>query len=860
MSKSEIYNQLVNTPVNGLFGIDLGQDKLDEGRPSPVVQGEDGQMYRSNAYLDENGNWQINPDFSTPVYYFHQPLEAGDARGNYAEYSEDLQSADQQGYWKTEEEIKAYWDGEGATDMNIFKQTNPDMDFDTYMSFIKENSALHGQGITPESDPETFAGITEKYGIQTSTTDNDNVYGWNGSNYTKTFKPDDPEYGRMLWGAAAGLMGAQALAPVIGGFTGAAPAGFVGPPTVGNVIGGKVATGVAAGAANAATQAALTGSVDPKSVLSSAVIAGVDPGGMLSDNLGKITGTGTNLVPENVVGGFVQGATNSSVGQLITDGSVDLESALIAGGLSAGVNVVKDLFNDTDQFSIESEMQRIADERAAKNLDPLSYEELYFAATGENPNFLTAENTSNSMVGPPDYSGGTLVGKSDLAGLVGKDGLLSFIPEVPTGWLNNITGGGAYDPTSVFIGPDGKQYTDIELYQQGINPADVYYGELPGWTSATITTENTLIGDAVDYLTDEAPVISQVVKAGNTALDVLADAEFESKYGINADAYIAAGGSAADLQRIISYGELDETYNFSTNPRGDSQYVGLLTGINDGFSAGSNNANRVYTDDGQVISDALEISNMQDASDAAKDAIKAGGNSNVIVNLDGETTVVDGNAVLPGSNTTVADAVLQGIIDGVLVSDDDLIAGTVPGGEDETGSTISTTGSESENGTTSGSTDTVAANTTDTANVNTTDTVTTDDTVDSTNAIAGGDLNTGGNSDDLDTGVDTGDVLSGSDTDTIIDTNTIISGSDDLPTSTSSSGGGGIPIPNFASSGLPVIFGDLFPYTKFRGYSKKRLKLYENMMKGLGATGFFAQASAMSPMERELYEAGELKR
>ena len=81
MSKVDIYNQLVNTPVNGLFGIDVGQDALNEGRPSPVVQGEDGQMYLANEYLDGNGNWQTNPDFSTPVYYFHQPLEAGDARG-----------------------------------------------------------------------------------------------------------------------------------------------------------------------------------------------------------------------------------------------------------------------------------------------------------------------------------------------------------------------------------------------------------------------------------------------------------------------------------------------------------------------------------------------------------------------------------------------------------------------------------------------------------------------------------------------------------------------------------------------------------------------------------------------------------
>ena len=829
MSKVDIYNQLVNTPVNGLFGIDVGQDALNEGRPSPVVQGEDGQMYLANEYLDGNGNWQTNPDFSTPVYYFHQPLEAGDARGNYAEYSDDLQSADQQGFWRSEKEIKAYWDGEGATDMNIFKQTNPDMDFNTYMSFIKENSALYGQGITPESDSEAFAGITDKYGIQTSTTDNDNVYGWNGSNYTKTFKPDDPEYGRMLWGAGLGALTAGALGPVVG-------TGAIGKAT-------------AAGIGNAAAQGALTGSIDPASVAASAVIGGLNPGGMLAEKFGQATGTGVNIVPDNVVGGFVQGAGNSVVSQAITDGDVDLKSALIAGGLGAGVKAVSDLFDDTDQFSIESEMQRIADERAAKGLDPLSAEELYFAATGDNPNFLTVQNTSNSMVGPPSYSGGTLVGKSDLGGLIGKDGLLSFIPEVPTGWLNNLTGGGAYDPTTVFIGPDGKQYTDVELYQQGINPADVYYGEVPGWSSGKITTENTVIGDAVDYLTDKAPVISQVVKAGNAGLDVLSNAEFESKYGINPDAYIASGGSAADLQKIISYGVLDETYNFSTNPRGDSQYVGLLTGINDGFSTGSNNDNRIYTSNYDVISDALDISNMQDASDAAKEAIKAGGNANVIVNLDGETTVVDGDAVLPGSNTTVTDAVLQGIIDGVLVSDDDLVSGTVPGDKNETATTISTTGSESVDGKTS----------------NSTDTVTTDDTIASTNTIAGGDLNTGGNSNDLDTAVNTSDVLGGSDINTIIDTNTIVSGSDNLPASSGGGGSGGIPIPNVASSGLPPLWSDLYGYKKFKGYSKKRQALYNDMMGKLSGNsneGWLSKIGSpfLTPRERELFEAGEFKR
>jgi hypothetical protein len=112
--------------------------------------------------------------------------------------------------------------------------------------------------------------------------------------------------------------------------------------------------------------------------------------------------------------------------------------------------------------------------------------------------------------------------------------------------------------------------------------------------------------------------------------------------------------------------------------------------------------------------------------------------------------------------------------------------------------------------------------------------------------------------DDLNTSV-ADVILTGSNVNTGIDSNTTLAGTEDL--STGSSGGGDeISIPNFAGSGLPLLWGDLYGYKKFKGYSKDRMKLYENMIKGLGAEGFFAAASNMSPMERELYEAGELRR
>ena len=90
----------------------------------------------------------------------------------------------------------------------------------------------------------------------------------------------------------------------------------------------------------------------------------------------------------------------------------------------------------------------------------------------------------------------------------------------------------------------------------------------------------------------------------------------------------------------------------------------------------------------------------------------------------------------------------------------------------------------------------------------------------------------------------------------------VLPGDDSVVLPPTSGGVSGLPLDTAisGSDGLPVLWEGLFPYKKFKGYSKNRKKLYEDMMKGLGATGFFAQASAMSPMERELFEAGEFKR
>ena len=451
---------------------------------------------------------------------------------------------------------------------------------------------------------EAQLALNEKYGLNRDIVDdNGNELVWNGTGYSLVDRYE-VDKGKIATGLAAGIIGG----------------GLVGPAIAGALLlgGGMLGNAVGAGITNAGTQLLTTGEIDPRSILSSAVIGGVDPGGMLGDKLG--------LVPDNVVAGFVKGATNNVIGDAIATGDVSLKDALISGGIGAGVNALTDLVSDSSQFSVEAEMERIRQERINQGLPALTTDELYQEALL-----------------------GSMTGRSDLGGLVGEDGLLSFIPAVPTGGLNNLLGGGYFDPNAVFIGPDGKEYTDLEVLEKGLSPADIYSGGVAGWTHTLSDTAGTAINTIE-----------------NGFLDALAEQQFKNKYGMTPTEALEAGYSAQDILRVISYGPLDETYNWSENPRGTSQYVGLLTGLVDGgYTQGSTNDGRPYQKGDGGINDALNITGMQDDANAAGGL---SGGSNIIVNL-GDTGLGP-DAVLPGSNSDLLDGILQGILDGSSVSDD----------------------------------------------------------------------------------------------------------------------------------------------------------------------------------------------
>lgn len=311
----DMLTSLANAPINPI----LGPLPILVDKPDPVVQGTDGQMYLSNPQLTPNG-WVTNPDYSEPVYFFHQPIEAGDARGIYADYSDDYKSATQQGKWLTEDQIKEFWTGQSETtgmlNMNVFREQHPNMSFDTYMNFIKENSALYAQGYTLENNPDMFSAITDKYNIKTSFSgETGHLYGWNGSNYTKTYHADKSfDAGSLIMSLAVGAM------------TG----GLVDSGALGTFLKGLSGFQRAA-VINGVTTAIQSGG-DLKAIAGSVI--GTFAGGKLGSYIDLGSAAANSALSSSIASAFEQAIVN---------GEIDVDTMLTSGLLGAGTEIGKDL-------------------------------------------------------------------------------------------------------------------------------------------------------------------------------------------------------------------------------------------------------------------------------------------------------------------------------------------------------------------------------------------------------------------------------------------------------------------------------------------------------------------------------------
>jgi hypothetical protein len=563
-------------------------------------------------------------DYSEPVYFVGGgSVEMGEVREKY-QLNEDGTMANRSG-WMTESELREQWDAKEG--MGAFKKANPSLTFDGYMNMLKDGTQRwHAGGGTVDQD-SFYAQLAADHGVQTVWQNSDgDVFNFSGGGYVKSHKVDDH--------AGPGDYMKMAMAAAIGGVAGPA----IGGALASSGMSAGLAKGVGAGIANIGGQLVTGGDIDPKSVIASGLMAGFNPGGKLTEYLSN---KGLGVVPNNFSGEFVRGATNTAIRDMIVNGDLDVKDILTQGVIQGGIASVKDFFDDNKFYSIEQQMKKIQD----ANPD-LSEAELFERA-------LEMEGT----------------GVSDLGGLVGEGGLLPFIDKVPTTWFNKLIGGGSFDANSIFIGPDGKEYTDTELLaiEGAPDPRDIWSatalgGDLDGWTHGTVTLENTALGDLWESAKDVLPGLQNASDVFNDSMDALARAQFKDKYGFDP---VENPEAARD---VFLYGEIDEVYSFSDNPRGQAEVIGQLQELEDKYSTGPD-WQQQFSDDATPLYKIIKY--VQDSSAAGETS------SNIIASL-GEIA----NQVLPGFDTTIGDAISDGFFEGITTpdSDDDTIE---LGGEEE---------------------------------------------------------------------------------------------------------------------------------------------------------------------------------
>ena len=650
--KSSAFQSIFDMPSNQFTGLNSGYiEEARDNRPGPVVEGEDGEMYAQDSDYTLEG-WETEQTGDTPLYYYANSQELGDVyEGNYFNRQENG-NISVQGRYQSEADIKSEWDADEG--MGYFKEANPDLDFDTYLSFIKDTSSLVNQGLNRDEDPDPFNALAEQYGINTSFQNDDgDVFEFNGSNFTKTFKTPNPEYGRMLVAAGAGAMLAPLATQFAAGALGSAgtsvgiaantnPLLASAATTAGSAVPSGLASGIGAGVSSAASQALVTGSVDPKTVLINAVLGGANPGQYVAENwvpqqdiTESLTFGGTS--PSNFVNGFVEGSVNAGLADLVQNGNIDLKSAGTSGLFEGLVNSFKDTKNDYEYYSPEAaEARYLMDNPAASVQDAKEY---------------VAKLLDTGGI---EQATGQVLNKTNLGALIGKGGLLPFIPELDVGPIRNGLGMLANATDSLINGvdlgdqfqlPDGRifnrdyltdeEFLDLTTIQ---NPVTCEWTAIPltslenestmglannpvvntlatglNKSAESINTTVTKISDFLSGNKDKAKAgkdVSQAESEQMTAYKELLYQTIDTKIDLNdpemdTRAKVAASKTAEEMKvfrdrakAILAYTDangdpfwhgkygLDEKYNFNDNPRGDTEVKGTADNVDSRFASG----------------------------------------------------------------------------------------------------------------------------------------------------------------------------------------------------------------------------------------------------------------------------------
>jgi len=688
---------------------------------------------------------------------------------------------------------------------------------------------------------EAQQGLMEKWGIPTQVqTDDGSLYRFNGSSLTKVYEAPGTDLAKTAAQIATGVALSAALGPAVGAKVG----------------GGMLGSAAGAAAANAATQGVLTGSIDPKSVLAAGVIGGINPGQYVAGKVGDALGmsaTGQPFNPDSFGYGAISGAGNAAVSQAITDGSLDGAGILQAGLLSGAANSIRDAIHDSEYYSQEAIAERLIQQG-------YSPEDAWYRA-GNDPNLFK--------------------GKSDLGALVGEGGLFSFLPEVPVGpvagLLDTLSGG-----TSTFYRYPDKDQTEIPAYLMdddaitrayNAGAVEVVENSIGLLSNPIVNTAGKVLGQVLGTPTmsekDKAIYDAYRGQAEAEAQDAIGAEGWKNLDGVAKEALITQNQQELYRGYLASWhgsDGLDEKYTIAPNPRGDADIIGsALVSIDPETGKPKYTTGMRYDDqlaDGTPITTALNVPKLPDSPTS----------SNVIVNLSG-----DNQATLPAGangqdflNYLLADSIINGTF----------ASGNKGGGSDLSGDFIGTgmltdldtdssVSTNNDNNTNTPSTNTPSTNNTNT-NSTTADPVT-------EGVVSGGGATAPESevtpiyglsvNDDGTATLPGGATVPASVADSIYEQTYLPSdyelagGGGTLPSGGGGGGGGDGLLSSANGNGLPLLWSELYGYSKITPYKGARLKILNDIVSGLSGQGMMTPKIDNEPymkLNRDLIDAGIL--
>lgn len=282
-----------------------------------------------------------------------------------------------QGKFLTQAQIEEQWNG---GEMNQFRDAHPDMDFDTYWSYIEERQGLIesgelSNGLRPTDEEfwsedgewlgndaysddlnnEAYTALLDKYGIKGKYYDEDgNGYVWNGSGYTKIYdvpKADFRDYALMATSAVVGIVAGPAITSAL-------------TPTLG-AAGAKAAS---AAIVNMAKQYVTTGELDWGDALLAAATSyggaqlseALNGSGVIGDIGSQINDFGNSLMEGggDILSAALQAGGMSLVTQMVQEGEIDWKDAAIAAAMAGGTTALQGFLSDigkSDQMDDLSE-------------------------------------------------------------------------------------------------------------------------------------------------------------------------------------------------------------------------------------------------------------------------------------------------------------------------------------------------------------------------------------------------------------------------------------------------------------------------------------------------------------------------